>query len=392
MKNIILLLMIFSSELIAQTKYGSISGFIIDEQTKQPIENVNAYIANSLTRSSSNKEGNFHIGNISPGRYTLILSHLSYENQNLKIDINSNEVVELNIKLAPKPIEFPEIGVGDKFDDEWWKNFEIFQAELLGKTWFAEGCQITNPYYIDFFKNNDGVLFASCDVPIQIENRSLGYNVKYTLKHFEYKFGSLKYAGLPFFEEMQSDFEDDYVIWQNNRLEAYMGSLRHFLRTLATSYRLIKQNREKVKLLIDLDDKTEIGVRFFYDAKMFMSKNGFEAYTPDLIFGQFGAQSISKPLYPDSVIADSERPNELILNCRTQIYVIYNKEYQKLNYKPQYSFIKPHADSIYFDKGGKYFDELKLETTGYFGIQRLAEMLPFEYEPSDSLIINTDFR
>lgn len=50
------------------------------------------------------------------------------------------------------------------------------------------------------------------------------------------------------------------------------------------------------------------------------------------------------------------------------------------------------TDSVYFYKMGRYHDEFMVQKFGYMAKQRLAEMLPFEYEPSDSVLINTDFR
>jgi len=390
--KIFLLVLLLPVVILSQSGYGKVSGRILDEQTKLPVEGVNIFIANSLVGTSSNKNGYFEIDKIPPGRYNLIISHLSYENQSVSADIKKNTVLKLDLELQPKPIEFPEIGVSDKFDEEWWKNFEIFKAELLGKTWFAEGCEITNPFHINFSKNNDGVLFASCDVPIKIENRSLGYNVNYLLKHFEYKIGSLKYAGLPFFEEMNSDYAEDFVIWQENRLEAYMGSLRHFLRAISEFYTLITKGEEELKIILDYDNVTDEGVSFSYDQDMYLSKHGFSVFLNRLYSSAFGKRYSSKIFNVQSVIDSSENPNELLFSCDDRIEIQYFKEYDNLSYDPQISFLQLHADSVYFDKRGRYYDEFKIEVMGYMSKQRLAEMLPFEYEPSDSLIINTDFR
>jgi putative cell wall-binding protein len=98
------------------------------------------------------------------------------------------------------------------------------------------------------------------------------------------------------------------------------------------------------------------------------------------------------PLIPDSVIVESENPNELYLVTDKQIYISYDKEYDDLTYEPQISRLILHSDSVYFDKMGRYHDEFMIQTLGQMAKQRLAEMLPFEYQPSDSVLINTDFR
>lgn len=378
--------------LLSQSGYGKVSGRILDEQTKLPVESVNIFIANSLVGTSSNRNGYFEIDKIPPGRYNLIISHLSYENQSISADIKKNKIFQVDLELHPKPIEFPEIDISDLYDKEWQKNLEIFQESLFGSTWFAKGCEILNPFTISFNKDEKGILYAETNVPIEIENRSLGYIVNYYLEYFSYDYGTIKYSGHPYFEEMKSDFDEDHDVWKNNRLEAYMGSLRHFLRTLATAYNLIKEKKDSVTILVDLDNVTEGGTKFIYDDSMFMRKNGFDAYLNEYYLGAGGRRAISRIFYPDSIITESTIENELYLKTDKAIQITYNKEYNDLNYQPQISMIKLHSDSVYFDKRGRYHDEFKLQVFGYMARQRLSEMLPFEYEPSDSVLINTDFR
>lgn len=369
---------LFTLLLIALTsfggEYGEISGRIADKQNLQPLENVNIYIARTTMGTSSDKNGEFTLNNIPPGRYRVILSHLSYKNHDFEIDVRKNSKVEFFIELLPTPIEFPEISVTDKYDTEWWDNFEVFSRALLGSTWFADGCEILNPLNISFEKDDSGSMIATSDVPIEIENRSLGYNITYLLKHFEYNFGTTKFSGYPFFEEMQSDLTEDSLVWKENRLEAYMGSLRHFLHALSDYYMLASGKSEP-------DDEVE-----------FFNRHGFHVFFNKLYQTATGERYSIKEFYTTLDVEESERPNELVLVCGNQIQVEYFKEFQELNYEPQISYLKLHSDSVYFDKRGRYHDEYTIQTTGYMQKQRLAEMLPFEYEPSDSVIFESDFR
>ncbi len=371
---------------------GKISGRVYDNQTNRPVENVNVYIAKSTIGASSNENGEFKIINIPTGRYTLVLSHLSYQNQQVLVEIKKNTELNYTFELEPKPIELPEIGVADEADDEWADNMEIFREALLGTTWFADGCEILNPYYISFEESEDGVLFANCDVPIIIENRSLGYTITYILKHFEHQFETTKYSGLPYFEEMESEYEEDNENWKWSRLEAYMGSLRHFLRAISDYYDYSEKADAKLKINIDFEDETEEGYKFTYDDETFLKKHGFDVYINKLLSATYGRRYVSEPFYIASAVTESNRPNELLFTGGDRVEIVYFKEYHDLVYEPQVSFIQFHADSVYFDKRGRYHDEFMLEKNGYMFKQRLAEMLPFEYEPSDSLIFNTDFR
>jgi hypothetical protein len=197
--------------------------------------------------------------------------------------------------------------------------------------------------------------------------------------------GTLKYAGLTYFTEMHSDLEEDSLVWQQNRLEAYMGSLRHFLRSISEFYALVTKGEEELLVDLDYDDITDDGVKFSYNEDMFLSRQGFAVYLNK-------QNSLARLFNVESVIDSSENPNELYFVCDDRVEIQYFKEYEELSYSNQLSFIKFHADSVYFDKKGRYWDEFKIETQGYMSKQRLAEMLPYEYEPSNSVLINTDFR
>lgn len=392
MKKILSLLLIIPLVMFAQTQFGKISGKVLDEQTKQPVENVNIYIANSLIGTSTNRDGIFNFPKVQTGRYTVIFSHVSYLNRNEKIEILGNRNINLEIILTPKPIEFPEVDIVDKYDDEWKDNFEIFEEGLLGKTEFADGCTIQNPYCVSFSEDENDILYAYTSEPLKIINENLGYEITYFLKHFEASFYDVLYSGLPVFEELPADSIEQKKEWEENRLRAYMGSLRHFLRAMSESYELIKEGKDTVKLIVDVEDVTDDGAKYFYDEKMFLSRQGFAADLVEPLPSVYTQRSILHPFYPDSVLVESENPNELLLVCDKLIQIVYDKEYHELYYAPQVSTIALHSDTVYFDKMGRYHDEFMVQTFGQIAKQRLAEMLPFEYEPSDSVLIDTDFR
>src|SRR5690606_34715637 len=71
------------------------------------------------------------------------------------------------------------------------------------------------------------------DEPIIIENRGLGYKLAYQLEHFEINFKEQTnfFAGHILFTEMKSSNRQRKK-WEENRLEAYTGSLMHFFRSV----------------------------------------------------------------------------------------------------------------------------------------------------------------
>ena len=52
--------------------------------------------------------------------------------------------------------------------------------------------------------------------------------------------------------------------------------------------------------------------------------------------------------------------------------------------KEQVSWITLTKDSILIDKAGRYYETFSIKTSGYWGLERLSDILPFEYVYDDS--------
>jgi len=94
MQKIIILLVIyflffaFSSDSLAQKFNNSISGYVLDNSTSKPLENVNVYIANTTFGSSTDKEGFYIINSIPPNIHEIIVSIVGFNSIEQKININ----------------------------------------------------------------------------------------------------------------------------------------------------------------------------------------------------------------------------------------------------------------------------------------------------------------
>ena len=100
MKSILYLLtlMLCFSNLKAQS--GAITGTIKNNQN-QPLENVNVSVLGTSKGSKSNSEGSFVITSIENGTYTLQFSHLGYETQDIRVNLNQSSNLG-NITLQEK--------------------------------------------------------------------------------------------------------------------------------------------------------------------------------------------------------------------------------------------------------------------------------------------------
>ena len=116
-------------------------------------------------------------------------------------------------------------------DAKWQERYKRFERRFIGETENAAETEILNPYVLDF-EDKRGTLTARAAEPLIIENRALGYRVRYALTAFEAQSNSNFYDGEPLFEELEPADEVEWVRWQANRRKAYLGSPRHLLRSL----------------------------------------------------------------------------------------------------------------------------------------------------------------
>lgn len=377
---------------------ASISGIVKDSLTGLPLKDVNVYIAKTLLGTTTNENGEYRIKNVPFGRYVLIFSHIAYKNDHEDISIQQSYNYVVNHALVPSPFELPEIDVKTMSEKEWQKNYEIFKKHLLGYGEFADSCRILNPYYIDFKLNDEGNLLAISRQPIQIINTALGYELLFFMKYFEKEFSSVKFAGLPVFLELSPANDEQEQMWANNRIKAYAGSLRHFLKSIADSYENIMNGRDSTMLLIDLNEKTDDGYKFEYDSTITFTKHGFEVYNQSTNPTRRHKNFIIKPFYIEAAVSTSTLSNELIISAEKYIQVRYNRELdEKIPFflwptEIQISWIKLHADSVIFDKQGRYFDEFMIETIGYWAKERVSDMLPMEFALQDSILMHYNDR
>ncbi|MCB0698228.1 MAG: von Willebrand factor type A domain-containing protein [Chitinophagales bacterium] len=108
MKRLITLLAIvvgISTLLIAQGQSGSIIGKVVDENN-EPVINAEVQILQGDVEkgtSITDKEGNYNIKPISPGRYDLKISYTGYKEDITKgVIVSPDKITEVNIKLVPK--------------------------------------------------------------------------------------------------------------------------------------------------------------------------------------------------------------------------------------------------------------------------------------------------
>ena len=111
MNKLILGLFLFAANL-AFTQ-NSISGRILDADTKKPLIGTTILVQQTEKGTITNLDGNFVIEDLSPGRYKLVISTLGYGTR--IIDVTVPQQSELEILLSPSAIEIEEVIISTPF-------------------------------------------------------------------------------------------------------------------------------------------------------------------------------------------------------------------------------------------------------------------------------------
>ena len=344
-----------------------ITGKISDE-TGTFLPYATVFIANSTLGCISDEEGNYRLENIPFGQHQLVVSFVGYNTFEKKLGVNQ-ERIELNIRMIPAVVELDKVEVVERKSKSTWRsNYRKFKNNFLGATPNASACDIINPEVLRFHYDKESkVLRAHANEMLVIENKALGYRIHYILKRFELKpDGSNLYLGQEKFEPLIPQNEKEQKRWKRYRREAYYGSFRHFLTSLANHTLGIDGFR-----VIQTDSMIPL-------ANQKREKNQPE---PEL--------SGENELARESPSMEYERMLLFSSACLHVRYVYESDNLRGLGYQRtidklqpyQESWIKPLNTTIVFHEDGYLYNPESVMVYGYWAREKIAEALPLDYNP-----------
>ncbi len=216
---------------------NSVSGVVLDAESRSPLVNVNVFLSNTKIGTGTDAQGAFTLTGIPPGRYDLVFSRVGYERVIQSVLLNENKTITVNAHLKPRVITIAGVDVlGEGSVNAWERrrNIRIFLEEFLGKTSNAKGCRVLNQDMIRLWIDSSEKLNASTDSAIIVENRVLGYRLYVELISFTYdiRLKGVKLFYYPRFEDLAPSDSQEARRWEVNRAKSYLGSRRHFFRSL----------------------------------------------------------------------------------------------------------------------------------------------------------------
>lgn len=212
----------------AQQKY-QLTGSVV-EKGNTAIPGASVFIEGTTMGTQTDANGHFSLKNIPAGRHRLVASMVGYVPKMVLIDF-PGKTSELTFSLEEDNKTLAEVRVVGTQDKTWEKQFRAFEKGFLGESYSKKEVYITNREVVDFTENEEAFT-AKATQPLQIVNKTLGYKITYFMDNFEKTNSLTAYKGLASFEKLVPEDARQERRWQRNRVEAYEGSMKHFLKAL----------------------------------------------------------------------------------------------------------------------------------------------------------------
>jgi len=332
------------------------TGKVIDSATGLPLAGASVFCQNTTSGTTSNSEGAFRLI-LAEGGYDLVVSYTSYETRVLRI--HSTTAANLTIALKAKDKNLQEVAVtgSTMVADGLQKYGQFFIDHFIGTSPFAAQCTIQNPEALQFYfykKRNRLKVKATDDLVIL--NNALGYKIKFQLDSFahEYATETSTYTGFPFYEELTGS-DEDKARWKQNRENAYAGSRLHF-------------------------------VRSWYDSTL--ADEGFVIEKVDSASKTLKTYPVDDPY--DSSIYHVIENNDVEISWNGRLRILYKNAlpdpaYLRSNHLPntlhtQISILDI-SEGFVIQQNGYVYDQNDVTNTGYWSWEKLAELLPYDYNP-----------
>jgi len=231
---IYIFVLIVYGNLRAQGFENVIKGSVKDLETGEPLPYVNIFISYSTWGTTSDSKGFFELTSIRPGDYELVFSMIGYETVVKIIKINETSDLSIYVLLKKKVYEIDEVKISGNQPEEWFDDLDLFKEKFFGNYSKPIDCKIENQFYIEFNHPSRDIIAASCSVPLDIKNTTLGYNIKCEIIKFEYNYftKTLNTNYKLYFSELHEDSSQVSQELRVIREKIYRGSLYYFLQEL----------------------------------------------------------------------------------------------------------------------------------------------------------------
>lgn len=353
----------FGYSLSSQT----IRAVVADRTSREVIPDVFVFLANSSIGTASDEQGVFELEFRETKKVILVFSHINYEL--LTLEIADAEVIRDTFLLQPNQVELAEAVVVERSRSRLRnRRLKAFNKAFLGVDVKDKFVAISNPEVLLFRQTKDR-LIAEAKEPLIIENKELGYTIRFYLEAFELlNNGDLSYKGNTYFEPMTGSAEEE-LAYQKKRREIYKKSSRSFFSDLVhrqldtTTYIMGFSQLNHDQNFVNFDQVSPSSL-------IFQSHAEETAY--EIIIRGF-LTVINQDIYVEEG-ANAPAPSKAELN--------YTKaQFSAKGPVHATSYLRSKTNKIRVNKFGKILNPSDIEEYGFWTSLRVSALLPSDYTP-----------
>lgn len=360
--NFLLVLLGISGLVEAQPNYFFASGRVEDAVTHQPLQAASVFAQHTTIGMSTDAAGNFKLP-LPNGGYDLVVSFTGYETSTRRISSSDagNDQLVISLNQQTQTMEAVAVKASNEVKNGWEQYGDFFKDQFIGKSANSRNCILRNPQVLHFYYSKKrNRLKVLADSPVVVENRALGYLIRYMLDSLTYDYTTQNsmYTGYPYFEELVPEDSIRHSSWQAHRKKAYLGSVLHFMRCVYQKQ--LKEAGFEIQFIVkNHDADTSIRLGNFYGALNYSMNDSL--HVVDI-----------QPNQPEmAVIYNREKPDEAF----TGLDGFPLKDYQVsvLSFNP--------AEPISIEQNGFHYNQQDISFEGYLSWEKLADMVPYDYQP-----------
>lgn len=394
------LVMISRKDMVAESQESfTISGIVKDKEGR-PMPGAGILLSNYKKGAVAGDDGRFKIAGLKPGNYNVLVEMMGYQPASNNVLI-TNRSEEIEFILSENARLLKEVAI--YADPNRSKFLKIFKRTFIGTSPNANDCVIVNPevLFLEYDYQNQ-ILKVSADELLVIENKALGYRIKYLLKYYERdeQTNVVVFYGYPFFEELEA-LDRKRRKYLKKREVAYIGSPQHFFRALYHN----KTNEEG----FIINDLIKAPNSMKYSEAMLEKKNklrggirlGGSVWTQrDSLAYRALMNKVSdtlevlvrRDLSGDELVLSSSGPLKF-LDTKQALYITFKGEREIGPYldsgfqikRPkdlspfQISIVYQLRGPIGFYENGGLYDPVSLLYEGVWGFEKVGDMVPLDY-------------
>ncbi|MNJ93031.1 hypothetical protein D3C87_107100 [compost metagenome] len=398
------IIFILTTNIYGQNTF-SITGTVKDNDG--PIPGAGVYISGYKIATVTDTDGKFRLPKLAPGSYDILVQMMGYLPYSKNIVI-SDKSIDAVFLLKESTVTLNEVVI--RVDPNRQKYINQFKEYFIGASPNAKYCKILNPQVLRVnYDITTSTLTVKSDDFLIVENKALGYRIKYMLEYFEYNNRThiIYYSGKPFFEDLKVS-NSKRKKYSELREIAYHGSAQHFFKSLYAG------NSEDEGFLINKIIQIPNPNRMpdtIINKNLLLLKNPLgksgikkNAGKIDTSLVSFWHKQLELPKTIDVFNSSRILTDTLVhyynkdlkyLNYSNSLCIIYTKERESTAYSnsgfwvrrplnmPDYqlSVLKLSENAFRFYENGSILDARSVLFEGFWAYEKVADMVPRDYIP-----------